>query len=115
MAAAAAIAGIGSVAVRQIRQGAACVGLALSVAVAHERHKRLDGARRGDRRLDGIVAGRQLRQGAGCIGLASSVAAEHERHKRLDGVRRGDCRRICVASMFRHVPFIDSGNNETRL
>jgi hypothetical protein len=68
----------------------------LSVAVAHERHKWLHGARLCECCLDRIVAGCQIRQGSGCKGLALTL--ERRRRARgtmLDGVL------ACVLAMVK--------------
>ena len=52
-----------------MKQRAGCVRLACSVAVAHERHERLDATRCPDSRLVGSVE-RQTTQRGSCIRLA---------------------------------------------
>jgi hypothetical protein len=64
-----------------------CSRLAFSVAVANERHERINAARGPDCGLVGKVAVRQIPQRAGCIHLAISVAVAHERHERIDAAR----------------------------
>jgi len=75
-----------------------CVRLALSVAVAHERRERHEGARRYDGRLDGSVAVRQIRQRARGKRLALSVAVAHERRERHKGARRYDGRLVGIVA-----------------